>query len=70
MRKITMDDTKDLLRELDRFIAKQYSAYVHGAYIEAQTKPRITMDEVITLQSKIRLITEESPSQQVSEKEK
>jgi len=58
MRKVTIDDAKDLLKELDLFLVKAYSAYVHDARFDALCKPRLAMDEITILQSKIRLITE------------
>jgi hypothetical protein len=58
--KYTESDVKDLLRELDAYLAKAYSAYVHELpFYRVTDNPRLTLDEVSTLQSKIRLITEE-----------
>ena len=57
MAKVKFEDVKDLLNQLDRFLCKAYSAYVHtGAWMHEE--PRITMDEVSALQARIRLITE------------
>ena len=58
MRKVTIDDTKDLLKELDLFLVKVYSAYVCDARLDAICNPRLTVDEIMILQSKIRLIAE------------
>lgn len=52
------ENTKALLVQLDIFIAKAYSAYVHAAGFNLfDSKPRLTLDECVQLQERIRLIT-------------
>ena len=52
------ENTKELLRQIDCFIAKAYSAYIHEWSTSRRNNPRLTLDECTSLQERIRVITD------------